>query len=169
MHIFIITASLVIIADQATKFIIRANMKLYDSIPVIKNFFSITYIENSGISFGMLGTGNSEVIRYVLIGVIFIAMCAITAYWYTYRNKSFWYNLACGLILGGALGNFIDRVFIGRITDFLEVGYKNLTWPVFNVADSGVTVGVTVFIIYILFTKEEVSNKSHENGEQQQV
>jgi signal peptidase II len=155
MKTLLITAFAAIGLDQLTKYLVKTTMKLYQSIPVIRNIFHITYIENSGISFGILGQNDNQLKRWALLAVVAVAIAAISAYWYRYRSKKFLYNFSCGLILGGAAGNFIDRLFIGRITDFLEFSYRSWHFAVFNVADSCVSVGVFLFVMFVLFTKEE--------------
>lgn len=165
MIIFFLTASLSVIIDQMTKMLVRNTMDLYESIVVIRNFFSITYIENNGISFGMFGYPGNDVKRWILVGIIFVAITAISAYWFIYRKKSFLYNLSCGMILGGALGNFIDRLFRGRVTDFLEFGINEKTFPVFNGADTFISIGVGLFIIYVLTEKDtEAQGHRDTNG-----
>jgi signal peptidase II len=160
MRVFIIAASLAAGLDQLVKYMIKTHMKLYELIWVIKDFFKITYIENSGVAFGMFGGTAQPAVRWILVGVISLASIGITFYWATNRKQSLLYDLACGLILGGAIGNLIDRIRVGRITDFLEFGYKNTTFPVFNVADSCVTVGVAFFIIFVLNEGRKVENAS---------
>jgi signal peptidase II len=158
MRTFVISAALVVALDQATKHLIKTAMKMYESIIVIKDVFKITYIENSGIAFGIFNSETHPWVRWVLAGIILVAAVSITVYWAYNTAQGVLFSLACGMILGGALGNLIDRVFIGRITDFIEVGYRNLTWPVFNIADSAVSVGVCLFIIFILTEKKEEIN-----------
>jgi signal peptidase II len=154
MKTFLITALLSVALDQYSKFLIRASMKMYQAMIVVKDIFKIIYIENSGIAFGIFNGSHNPAARWLLAGVIFIAIIAITFYWAVNRKASFVFNLSCGMILGGAIGNFIDRVLSGRVTDFIEVGYKEYTWPVFNVADSAVSVGVCLFIIFMLMEKK---------------
>ena len=153
MRVFAAIAVLVPVLDQVTKHIIKTSMKMYDSITVIKDIFRITYIENTGIAFGIFNGIPHPAVRWTLASVMLVAMAAITAYWAMHRKKGFVFNLSCGLILGGAIGNFIDRVIIGRVTDFIEVGWKQYTWPVFNIADSAVSVGVCLFILFLLLEK----------------
>jgi len=155
MRTLIITALTVLGLDQAVKFLIKSTMKLYQSIPVIKGFLNITYIENSGVSYGMLGNVDHPAKRWVLLGIVALAMAAILTYWYKYRSPKFLYNFSCGLIIGGALGNFTDRLLVGRITDFIEVYHKSWHFPVFNVADSAISVGVFFFILFMLIYGEE--------------
>jgi signal peptidase II len=154
MRTFLITAALTVALDQYSKFLIKATMKMYQAIIVIRDIFKIIYIENSGIAFGIFNGAHNPAARWILAAVILIAIIAITYYWAISGKTSFAFNMSCGLILGGAIGNFIDRVIIGRVTDFIEVGYKEYTWPVFNVADSAVSVGVCLFILYMLMEKK---------------
>jgi signal peptidase II len=160
MRTLIITAVTVLGVDQAVKFLIKSTMKLYQSIPVIKGFLNITYIENSGVSYGMLGDVDHPAKRWVLLVIVAIAMAAILTYWYKYRSPKFLYNFSCGLIIGGALGNFVDRLLIGSITDFIEVYHNSWHFPVFNVADSAISVGVVFFILFMIIYGEE-KNASH--------
>jgi signal peptidase II len=154
MRTFLITAALTVALDQYSKFLIKATMKMYQAIIVIRDIFKIIYIENSGIAFGIFNGSRNPAARWILAAVILIAIIAITYYWAISGKTGFVFNMSCGLILGGAIGNFIDRVIIGRVTDFIEVGYKEYTWPVFNVADSAVSVGVCLFILYMLMEKK---------------
>jgi signal peptidase II len=146
--------------DQAIKIIIRHFMEEGQAIQVIKdNIFSITYVLNPGIALGIFGQGESLLKRGILLLIILAAMGAIFYYWRTSRDGSFTYDFSCGLILGGAVGNYIDRIYIGKVVDFIAVGYKSWEFPVFNGADSAVSIGVTLFIIKMLFfSKEEKKN-----------
>lgn len=160
MRTFIIAAVLASGLDQFVKYVIKSQMKLYDAIWVIKDFFKITYIENSGVAFGMFSQMAHPAVRWILVGVISLAGIGITIYWAKNRKHSLLFDLACGLILGGAIGNLIDRIRLGKITDFLEFGYKDMTFPVFNVADSAVTIGVSLFIIFVLNEGKKEENAS---------
>ncbi len=154
MRTFMITAAATIILDQFVKSLVKTGMALYQSISVIKdNILSITYIENNGISFGVLNKEFSQAQRWILASVVLAAIIAITIYWARHPKTNFLYNLSCGLILGGACGNLIDRVFMGRVVDFIEIGYKAFKWPVFNIADCGISAGVFLFILHILFER----------------
>lgn len=151
---FFLTAAFVIAADQYVKFFIKTHMKLYSSITVIRDIFNITYIENFGIAFGLTGQGENKIKRWILCGVIFAAIVMIIIFWMKSKHKNFLFNFSLGLITGGAVGNLIDRTLRGSVTDFIEVGFKQQTWPVFNIADSAVSTGVCLFILYLIITKE---------------
>ncbi len=163
----------VVIADQVTKLLIRGvqipalginihGMPLYSSIPVIGNFLRFTYIENPGMAFGIDFGWKS----FFAIFSIFASM-AIFIYLYKVRNESKPVRFSLALILGGAIGNLIDRVFYGplfdgtplfhgRVVDFIDFnffdihlfGYNFSRFPVFNIADASVTVGVVMLLIF---------------------
>jgi signal peptidase II len=156
---FFLTAGFVIVVDQLVKFFIKTHMKLYETIKLIPDIFNITYIENYGIAFGLTGQGENQMKRWLLCGIIFVAIIAIIFYWLKHSHKTFLFNFSLGLITGGAAGNLIDRTLRGSVIDFIEVGFKQLSWPVFNIADSAVSVGVFLFVIYLLITKEQVEEK----------
>jgi len=160
MKIFIPAAALVVALDQWTKYLVKAGIQMYEGIWVIKGFFRITHIENSGIAFGMLSGLPFPAVRWILVGVISLATIGITIYWARTKNRTFFYDIACGLIAGGAIGNLIDRIRTGRITDFLEFGIRGGTFPVFNAADSAVTVGVILFILHVLNEGKAKKNAS---------
>lgn len=154
MPTLILTSLIIVILDQIVKYTVKTKMHLYESISIIKDILNFTYIQNPGISFGLLSGMESEIKRWILVAVIAFAIVLVTIYWFTYRQKSFFYNFASGLILGGALGNFIDRLFIGKVIDFIDIGYKNFRWPVFNFADTAISIGIAILIFYFLFLKK---------------
>ena len=147
-RIFFISAFLVIVIDQITKYLIRTSMKMFDAVLIIKDIFQITYIENTGISFGLLGGAENPVKRWALVAIVSVAVIMITCYWLLNRKNNILFDLSCGFIVGGAIGNLIDRIIKGSVTDFIEIGYKEITWPVFNMADTFVSIGVFLFFIY---------------------
>lgn len=156
MRIFLTAAGLAIALDQAVKYIVQHTLKFSHSVELIgNNILKFTYVENSGIAFGIFGADDFEPKRWMLLTVIFIAMASIFFYWLISRTGKPLFDVACGLILGGALGNYIDRLWLGRVTDFIEVGYKTYSFPVFNTADSAVSIGVALFILDMLLTKED--------------
>ncbi|MCX8093321.1 MAG: signal peptidase II [Candidatus Goldbacteria bacterium] len=148
---FILSLLTVFAIDQISKYFIRTTMEVFDSFIVVKDFFRITYIENTGISFGLFGGAENPLKRWILVILVSIAAISIIIYWFLNMKNSFLFNLSCGFIVGGAFGNLTDRILKGSVTDFIEVGYKELTWPVFNMADTFVTIGVILFIIHYFF------------------
>ena len=136
-------AAVVFLLDQLTKQIIDANVPFKETISVIGNFFLITHVLNDGAAFSMLPGAQTLFIVitvFVVIGIV----------WYLERNWRTGRPLlltAFGLVLGGALGNFIDRVLYGHVIDFLQFNFGSYTFPIFNVADVGITTGVGLILL----------------------
>ena len=138
--VFFLTALLIVIADQLSKIWIRTNLALGQSLPNA-GFPRLTHISNSGAAFGLF-QGQSFLLTIVaLVGVVAILVYAILIYrqFPVSNNRLFWVSL--GLLLGGTIGNLIDRLRFGYVTDFIDFGF----WPAFNIADSAVVVGVIIF------------------------
>ena len=133
-----------VLVDQLTKVIAAGNMSLFDSVPVIKNVFSITYIHNYGAAWGIFSNH-----RWIFIVITAIAIILLPILLYRYRKLHFLFGFSLSLIIGGAIGNMIDRVFRGYVIDFLEFTF--IEFPVFNVADICVTVGTVLMFIYVIF------------------
>src|SRR3989338_9461497 len=134
------TALIIIFIDQIAKFLIKANFQLNQTIPLINNIFHLTYIHNFGAGFGIL-----QQQRWILVFISIIVIGFIFYYLDKIKEKQRLLQLLVGFILGGTVGNLIDRVIYGYVVDFLDFR----VWPVFNVADSFVTIGVIGLIIYL--------------------
>ena len=135
---------LIVILDQLTKYIIKHNFRLNESIPIIKNILHLTYITNTGSAFGLFKGLNWFFILFSIIVVI-------TIFYYlkkAVKNNEKLTQFAVGLLLGGTIGNLIDRIAYGYVIDFIDFRI----WPVFNVADSAVTISV-VLLITLLWKK----------------
>ena len=144
-------------ADQYSKWVIKSSMRLYESIPLIgEKFFRLTYVENVGIAFGLYFGGRIILVTTTLIAIIFLLFYIRRLNYAPLIPK-----IAMGLILGGALGNLVDRIFRGSVVDFLDFDFPDFImnrWPVFNLADSSVSVGMTILIIYLLFFDTKYNN-----------
>ena len=134
------TALIIVLIDQITKFLIKANFQLGQSLPLIKNIFHLTYIHNFGAGFGIL-----QQKEWILVFISIIVIGAIFYYFDRIKDKEIFLQILVGFILGGTTGNLIDRVVYGFVVDFLDFRI----WPVFNFADSFVTIGVIGLIIYL--------------------
>ena len=134
---------LIVIIDQIIKFIVHKSMNLYDSINVIPYFLNFTYIRNEGIAFGIYFEGGK--IFFIILPIL------ITIYlFYLLKNEEFQDNqsqIALYLIIAGAIGNIIDRIFRGYVVDFIDFHLNGMHWYVFNIADSSVTIGL-IFLLY---------------------
>jgi len=145
---------LIVIIDQITKIIIKESMYLGESIQLVGDFLRITYVENPGIAFG-IRVGHPIIFTILSL----LASIVIIIYMIYHRNgeKILKYGLA--VILGGALGNLIDRLLVQRVVDFVDVGIGDLRWPVFNVADSAVVIGMFM-LIYAMIKIEKKEKAS---------
>ena len=143
----------IIVLDQLTKLIVDRTMPLHHSIPIADGFFSLTYVRNTGAAFGIFA-GSHEVFRLpFLIGVSILAIGFILVMLKRLRDDATGLVTALTFILAGAIGNLIDRVLHGEVIDFLDVYYANYHWPAFNLADSFITVGVTITLFYLVGAK----------------
>lgn len=139
----------VVLFDQITKILTKNFMTLYDSREVFGNFVRYTYIRNPGMAFG-IQIGNRTVFTVFSI----LASAGIFIYLIKTKGDKKFVRTALSLILGGAIGNLIDRVLYSSVVDFIDVGIGTLRWPVFNVADSAVSIGMVILIAVILFEKK---------------
>lgn len=148
--LLLISAALIVALDQWTKIYIKNNFELYELRPVIDGFFSITYVLNPGAAFGMLAQLNESYRQLFFVVITAIAIAAVV--YLMIKEKGMKMRLiSYTLILSGAVGNFIDRVYIGKVVDFLHFYYKQYQWPAFNVADMAISVGIgLLFIDYII-------------------
>ena len=137
-----ILIALIVLADQVTKILVRTFMTEGQSIEVIKGFFSLTYINNEGVAFSML-SGHRAIVTIVQI------VCTALIFWFFLANKgqSRVFDGAMILIIAGGIGNIIDRIIFGKVTDMLSF---SIFPPIFNVADIAVTIGCFLIIIYII-------------------
>jgi signal peptidase II len=130
-------AVLIVFADQITKFFINSGINLGQSIPLINNIIHITLVHNRGAGFGIL---QGQRVFFIIFSIVILG--AIIYSWKKIPKNA---GIPLGLILGGIVGNLIDRVVLGYVIDFIDFRI----WPVFNVADSAVTIGVIWLIIYL--------------------
>ena len=144
----------IILLDQLTKQQIMQTMRLHESIPVIPNLFSLTYIRNPGAAFGLLA-GSSNAFRMVFFGLTSIFALGLLGTILLRMPEEDWVGrISVTGILGGAIGNLIDRLRFGEVIDFLDVYIETYHWPAFNVADSAITIGVIFLIIHFAFEKQ---------------
>lgn len=156
----ILTAAGVVLLDQLSKAVVVQHMALHESFPVIAGFFNITYVRNTGAAFGIL-SGQAPWLRSVLlVGSSILAVGFILWIWVKEGNSSWSRAVSLGMILGGALGNMLDRVRLGEVIDFLDFYWGKYHWPAFNVADSAVTVGILMFLpSFLMFQKGKPASK----------
>lgn len=143
-------AGAILVADLITKWWALRALRFGVPVPVVDGLFSLTLVMNPGLAFGMLG-GMPESLRWMvgLLSVGAIVVLAILAA-RLLPTGGVWTRVALGLIFGGAAGNLIDRVRYGAVVDFLDFYWRGYHWPAFNVADSAISVGVTILAIRML-------------------
>lgn len=147
---YYLLAAVIILVDQLSKVAIRMTMHVGESIEVLGDFFRITYIRNSGAAFSML---SGE--RLLLVAVPVIVVLGALFYFHRHRDKHWTFYTAWSMIIAGGIGNLIDRIVFGWVTDMFNF---SIFPPVFNVADIGVTLGCALFVYYTLM--EERLQKS---------
>lgn len=135
---------LAVVLDQASKLAVAASMQLYESIPLIP-FFKLTYVHNTGAAFSFLSDAGGWQ-RWFFAGLA-VVISAVIAVWLTrLKQHETLLAVALSLVLGGAVGNLIDRLAYGYVIDFLDVYYESWHWPAFNIADSAITLGVALML-----------------------
>jgi signal peptidase II len=148
---------LIVAIDQATKAMVRAKVPVHDSVTVIPGFMDITHALNSGAAFGILN-GVDFPFKSVLIAVIATAaLVGVGMYAASLAHHQLIARLGLALIIGGAAGNLIDRVVAGSVVDFIDVYWRSYHFWAFNVADSAISVGVTIMILDMLGAGAHVS------------
>lgn len=151
-----------IILDQITKIIVQNKFELHESVVVLEGFFSLTYILNPGAAFGFLAD-QSETFRAIFFGAVSIIALTILIVFFRQTPADDTYSLlALSLLFGGAIGNMIDRVRLGEVVDFLDFYIGRYHWPAFNVADSAITIGVSIMMLHLFFEKKDSTDQGIE-------
>jgi signal peptidase II len=163
--IFAILGSLIIALDQWTKVMAREALKGGVQKTVIDGFFDLRFSENTGVAFGLLQ--NMPGGKWVLTGVAILALGLVIYYLHQTLANQLRVHVALGLIGGGAIGNLIDRVAYGRVTDFIVWRYKQHEWPAFNIADAALVVGVALMMIDMIRAPREAPAQRPVTGEEQ--
>lgn len=144
MYIFM--GTLLVVIDQMIKYNVNNKMFVGQTYPIIENFLHITYVKNTGIAFGLFKNNNLFMIIVILIIIL------IVIYFYKKeKNKNFLLSVATTILLSGAIGNLIDRIFYGFIIDYIDFQF----WPAFNLADSLVVIGSILLALYLIFNLEK--------------
>jgi len=149
---------IILLADQLSKLLVRMNMQMYESIPLLEKIFGdtfmLTHVNNTGAAFS-IGFSSDLVNRIFFISTTVLALIFIL--YLLYQSIHRIQVLAFGLVMGGAVGNLIDRVFYGGVTDFINVDFPDFImqrFPVFNIADSAIFIAVCLLIIDMFFIKD---------------
>ena len=151
-------SAIMVLADQISKTVIRSTMTLYESITVIPGFFHLTYITNDGMAFGI----NFPFGIYIFSAISIILTIILFYYLWTIRYESILIRSGVAMILAGAIGNLIDRLFLGEVVDFLDFMIGDLHWYVFNFADSYVTIGMGIILYDSIILEKKRQSISNE-------
>ncbi|MCY4321176.1 MAG: signal peptidase II [Bdellovibrionaceae bacterium] len=152
----VLTASWILCLDQATKIFIHTQFPKQESKTIIDGFFNISYVTNSGGAFGIFNDSHAG-IRFILF-LLFPLVCVYLIFKMLQETSDRFQVMALSFILGGAFGNYLDRLRLGYVVDFIDWHFKGWHWPTFNIADSFIVVGVA--ILCVLYFKEYRQSKN---------
>ncbi len=149
---FILLTTVIFFIDQLTKWAIHSNMNLYQSIPVIDNFFYLTYVTNDGMAFGLSLPGGQ-----IVLSLLSAIMTIVLGYFFWLeRHGHILMKFSLSLIIAGALGNLFDRVTAGEVVDFIHIKLGSFwEWYIFNIADTSVSIGMLLFLIHSFYFQDE--------------
>lgn len=157
IKIITVTSFSVIFFDQLSKYIISNKMYLGQSIKLIGSFLRLTYAKNPNAAFGIpIG---SPILMIILTSV---ATVLLIFYFFRLKDNGNLISVGLAMIIGGAIGNLIDRIRMRQVIDFIEIGVKRFKWPIFNIADSFVTIGIIIILYIWIFHKkrDEISDET---------
>ncbi|MAQ87386.1 MAG: signal peptidase II [Candidatus Neomarinimicrobiota bacterium] len=146
---------IIVALDQWSKWAIKTSFQLYESKPVIQDVFHFTYVTNDGMAFGLSFPGG----KHILLVMTILLTGFIVGFLWKEKDGHPLVKYGLALILSGAIGNLTDRLFYGKVVDFLDIMVGNFHWYIFNVADSAVTVGMVLFIIHSFLIEESSEDK----------
>ena len=151
---FLLLAAGVLVLDQLSKAVVSSALRLHEVRPIIYGLLNLTHIHNTGVAFGLLA-GQASLMRTLFFLALSVLALAVVL-WMVFRlPQGHKVELvALSLIFGGAVGNVVDRIRLGRVIDFIDVYYRAYHWPAFNVADSAITIGVILLLCRLVFVKE---------------
>jgi signal peptidase II len=144
---------ILLVIDQVTKAMIARNIFLNSSVDVISGFFQLVHIRNRGAIFGFFNQSGNQLVYLILTLASLTALGLVIYYFFRTPGEEKFLRISLSLILAGALGNFIDRIFRGYVIDFLDLSFRGWHWPSFNVADSCISIGALMLIFTLLFKR----------------
>ena len=148
----------VIALDQWSKWWVKSSFNIYQSKPVIQDFFHFTYVTNDGMAFGLGLPGG----KHVLLVMTILLTGFIVGFLWKEKDGHPFVKYGLALILSGAIGNLIDRILYGSVVDFMDFMIGDFHWYIFNVADSAVTIGMVLFIYHSLLLEKKTSKSEHQ-------
>jgi signal peptidase II len=148
---YLIITALVLVLDQFTKYWVSVRLREGDEIDIISGFFKLSYTENPGIAFGMLNNGD---VRWLLVAISVAAVAVVVFYMMRAPSSNGLLLWSLALLAAGICGNLVDRVRLGRVIDFILWYYKSYQWPVFNIADTAITIGAALMAIELFLSPQ---------------
>ncbi|MFO7985758.1 MAG: signal peptidase II [Desulfatiglandaceae bacterium] len=143
----------VVALDQISKWWVMQRLKIYESFPVIDGFFDLVHIRNRGMAFGLLNGPRIDFRFWFLLLASLAAIVILLIWFFKLKAGDTGTTMGISLILGGAVGNLIDRIRYREVVDFLDFYFRSYHWPAFNVADAAITAGTFLLVITLLFKR----------------
>lgn len=154
-YVYLWITLLVIIIDQCSKLLVRNLLELGEIIKITPKILWITYVQNTGAAFSLsFGTASFNKIIFIILSLLAI----ILIFYFLFKANSKIEKISFALILGGAMGNLIDRIILGSVTDFIWCDFPDAImtrWPVFNIADSSIVIAITIMVAYTIFHRDK--------------
>ena len=141
---YLVIAAAIIVLDAWTKALVSARIDLHEAIPLIPNFLQLVHVRNTGAAFGIGANSDSQIVPLLLNAGAIGVFCVVVIYAFRAAITDVVLQTGLHLILGGAIGNLIDRFRLGYVVDFVDVYVKSHHWPAFNVADAAICIGITL-------------------------
>lgn len=148
----------IIIVDQIVKALVVKNIPFYGTARVIPGFLDLTHIHNKGAILGFLNRSENAATPFILLGLNVAALVLVVLYFTKTSEKERLARVALAMIVGGALGNIVDRLFRGYVVDFIDMYAGKFHWPTYNVADACISVGAVLLIFSVLFRSPHASD-----------
>ena len=150
----------IVLLDQISKMVVVYSLRLHESVPVLTGFFNLVHTRNRGMAFGLMNRPDINFGSYLLMAASFVAIVLLLVWFFKLRDEDKRITLGLSLILGGAVGNLIDRIRLREVIDFLDFYLGPYHWPAFNVADSAITVGTFLVAISFVFQHKKGAGKA---------
>ncbi len=155
----LVIAFAIAVSDQWTKALVRGSFVLGESRPVLDGFFNLTYVRNTGAAWGMFGGQNTSL---TILSILMLAVMLL--FRRSFLGDTWEHRVALGLMIGGIVGNLLDRIRLGWVTDFFDFYVKNWHWPAFNIADAAICIGVGIYVVSAFWVPQHPLNDRRDDA-----